>query len=130
MLGKKIGSFKRLAKTAKSRSIVSNDDDSSARQELLLSGCHDQLEDPSQGTPKGFFPVYVGEERRRFVVPTGHLSHPLFRMLLEKARDEFGFDQRDGLAVPCSVNAFQEALAAIESGNGGFDFSRVVHEFV
>ncbi|KAL7251420.1 hypothetical protein ACSBR1_013288 [Camellia fascicularis] len=48
----------------------------------------------SPGTPTGHFAVYVGKERRRFVVPTGFLSHPLFKMLLEKAYDEFGFEQR------------------------------------
>ncbi|KAL7256466.1 hypothetical protein ACSBR1_010399 [Camellia fascicularis] len=46
----------------------------------------------SPGTPTGHFAVYVGEERRRFVVPTGFPSHPLFKMLLKKAYDEFGFE--------------------------------------
>ncbi|KAI4378658.1 hypothetical protein MLD38_016109 [Melastoma candidum] len=130
MLGKKMVSFKRLAKMAKSRSSVS-DEESAHREFLLLSECYDD-DHSSRGTttPKGFFAVYVGEERQRFVVPTGYLSHPLFRMLLEKARDEFGFDQREGLAVPCSVQAFQEALGAIEGSNGRFDFGQLVHEFV
>ncbi|KAL7194853.1 hypothetical protein ACSBR1_035140 [Camellia fascicularis] len=67
----------------------------------------------SSGTPTGHFAIYVGEERRRFVVPTGFLFHPLFKMLLEKAYDEFGFEQRDGLVVPCSVAAFQEVVSAV-----------------
>ncbi|XP_028108995.1 auxin-responsive protein SAUR21-like [Camellia sinensis] len=68
----------------------------------------------SPGTPTGHFAVYVGEERQRFVVPTGFLSHPLFKMLLDKAYDEFGFQQRDGLVVPCSVAAFQEVVSAVQ----------------
>ncbi|KAL7258852.1 hypothetical protein ACSBR1_004877 [Camellia fascicularis] len=67
----------------------------------------------SPGTPTGHFAVYVGEERWRFVVPTGFLSHPLFKMLLEKAYDKFGFEQRDGLVVPCSVAAFREVVSAV-----------------
>ncbi|KAL7255879.1 hypothetical protein ACSBR1_009924 [Camellia fascicularis] len=67
----------------------------------------------SPGTPTGHFAIYVGEERRRFVVPTGFLSHPLFKMLLKKAYDEFGFEQRDGLVVSCSVAAFQEVVSAV-----------------
>ncbi|KAL7204144.1 hypothetical protein ACSBR2_017248 [Camellia fascicularis] len=35
-------------------------------------------------------------------------------MLLEKAYDEFGFEQRDGLVVPCSVAAFQEVVSAVQ----------------
>ncbi|GAB4856375.1 hypothetical protein Ancab_014295, partial [Ancistrocladus abbreviatus] len=58
--------------------------------------------------PVGFFTVYVGEERERFLVPTSFLSHPLFKMLLEKAHNEYGFDQKNGLLVPCSVGAFRE----------------------
>ncbi|GMP49689.1 hypothetical protein CsSME_00016596 [Camellia sinensis var. sinensis] len=67
----------------------------------------------SPGTPTGHFAVYVGEERWRFMVPTRFLFHPLFKMLLEKAYDKFGFKQRDGLVVPCSVAAFQEVMSAI-----------------
>ncbi|KAI7993391.1 Auxin-responsive protein SAUR50 [Camellia lanceoleosa] len=67
----------------------------------------------SPGTPTGHFAVYMGEEMRRFVVPTGFLSHHLLKMLLEKAYDEFGFEQRDGLVVPCSVAVFQEVVSAV-----------------
>ncbi|KAL7174415.1 hypothetical protein ACSBR2_033636 [Camellia fascicularis] len=73
-----------------------------------------QIRTASPRTPTGHFAVYVGEERRRFVVPTGFLSHPLFKMLLEKAYDEFGFEQRDGLVVPCSMAAFQEVVSAVQ----------------
>ncbi|KAJ0575375.1 putative small auxin-up RNA [Helianthus annuus] len=71
-----------------------------------------------------------GEERRRFVVPTGYLSHPLFKMLLEKSSEEFGFGQKNGLVVPCSVNAFQEVVSAVESSNGKCDLSHLVEEFL
>ncbi|CAA0841030.1 SAUR-like auxin-responsive protein family [Striga hermonthica] len=80
-------------------------------------------------TPTGTFPVYVGEKRERFVVHRNHLSHPLFKILLDKARDEFGFGQRSGLVLPCSVGAFQEIMIAVENSNG-FDFGDLVGEFL
>ncbi|ERN13013.1 hypothetical protein AMTR_s00040p00095090 [Amborella trichopoda] len=80
-------------------------------------------------TPPGCVAVYVGEERRRYVVPMNFLSHPLFRMLLEKAQDEFGFDQKEGLVVPCSVFSFEQVVCAIESSHGQFDLQEFVEEF-
>eukprot|EP01018_Ginkgo_biloba_P020007 Gb_02942 [translate_table: standard] len=50
--------------------------------------------------PKGHIPVYVGSERSRFIIPTTYLNHPLFRALLQKAEDEFGFDHQLGLTIP------------------------------
>lgn len=64
------------------------------------------------------------------MVPTGYLSHPLFKMLLEKASEEFGFEQKNGLVVPCSVSTFQEILNAVQVCNGGFDFGNLVEEFL
>ncbi|PWA38800.1 hypothetical protein CTI12_AA578080 [Artemisia annua] len=72
----------------------------------------------------------ASEERRRFVVPMGYLSHPLFKMLLDKASDEFGFEQKNGLVVPCSVAAFQEVVSAVECCNGKFDLSHLVQELI
>ncbi|XP_052172790.1 auxin-induced protein X15-like [Diospyros lotus] len=126
MLGKKMGSVKKLAK--KKVKVMGG-----AEHECLLMGaecCGGDEESSSGKTPTGFLAIYVGEERRRFVVPTGYLSHPLFKMLLEKAYDEFGFDQRNGLVVPCSVEAFQEVVAAVESCHGRFDLGKLMEEFL
>ncbi|KAE8676891.1 GATA protein [Hibiscus syriacus] len=65
-------------------------------------------------TPSGSFAIYVREEEQRFVVPTSYLSHPLFKMLLEKSYNEYGFEQRDKLIVLCSVATFREAVNAVE----------------
>ncbi|XP_071907840.1 protein SMALL AUXIN UP-REGULATED RNA 9-like [Coffea arabica] len=127
MWGKKIGSVKKLARRAKSIKKVQREP--SQQEYLLMGNCEAEESSPST-TPTGTFALYVGEARQRFVVPTGHLSHPLFRMLLEKASDEFGFDQRNGLVVPCSVTAFQGVLSAVECCNGKFDFGDLVQEFI
>ncbi|KAK1300163.1 hypothetical protein QJS10_CPB13g01545 [Acorus calamus] len=79
-------------------------------------------------TPVGCLPLYVGEEQRRFVVPTSFLSHPLFRILFEMAYSEYGFDQESGLSVPCDVSVFEEVVGAIEAGRGRFDLRKLVRE--
>ncbi|GKC10153.1 auxin-induced protein 15A-like protein [Tanacetum coccineum] len=99
-------------------------------ERLLSDGEEEKSSSPSSKTPTGSFTLYIGEERRRFVVPMGYLSHPLFKMLLEKSSEEFGFGQKNGLVVPCSVNAFQEMVSVIESCNGKCDLSHLVEELV
>lgn len=127
MLGKKLGSMKKLAKKIKS---VNNTDPEPSHCECLLK-CNEEGSSPtSTSTPVGTFAMYVGPDRQRFVVPTSYLSHPLFKMLLDKAHNEFGFDQRNGLEVPCSVAAFQEVISAVECCNGKFDFGDKVEEFI
>ncbi|GAB2220014.1 hypothetical protein Droror1_Dr00007655 [Drosera rotundifolia] len=60
--------------------------------------------------PKGYLPVYVGTELKRFVIPMEYLSMPDFRILMEKAEEEFGFDQEGGLKIPCDEQDFLEVL--------------------
>ncbi|KVH94538.1 auxin-induced protein 15A-like [Cynara cardunculus var. scolymus] len=132
MLGK-MGSVKKLAKKVKVK-VNSGTESSSSYHEYLLrdqdEACSSPSSSPSCTTPTGFLALYVGEERRRFVVPTGYLSHPLFKMLLDKASDEFGFEQKHGLVVPCSVAVFQQVVSAVECCNGKFDLSHLVQEFI
>ena len=57
--------------------------------------------------PKGYIPVYVGEEQKRFVVPISYLNKPAFQELLGEAEEEFGFDHpKGGLTIPCSEEIF------------------------
>jgi len=80
--------------------------------------------------PEGCLAVYVGEERKRFVIPTVYLSHPIFHMLLDKAHEEYGFKQKEGLTVPCAVEIFEESLWLIECSQstcGQFDLELLVN---
>jgi SAUR family protein len=93
---------------------------SAAREEA--AGHREALLEPgsSEGAlPKGYFAVYVGEEARRFVVPTGYLREPAFRDLMQLAADEFGFAQAAGLHVPCAEEDFEELLRRLSRKNGG-----------
>ncbi|KAE8668435.1 GATA protein [Hibiscus syriacus] len=85
---------------------------------------------PSASTPSGFFAVYVGEDGERFVVPTSFLSHPLFKMLLDKSYNEYGFEQRDKLIAPCSVSTFQQVVNAVGCCNGKFHFGKLVQDLL
>ncbi|KVH96660.1 auxin-responsive protein SAUR41-like [Cynara cardunculus var. scolymus] len=133
MLANKFGSFKKLAKRVKvKRTLVRNEP--SHHDHLLKTTYEEQEEEDDDGctgrslTPTGFFAIYVGDELRRFVVPTGYLSHPLFKMLLEKAYDDE--ERNNRLVVPCSVAAFRQVVNTVERCNGMFDLRHLVEELI
>lgn len=72
---------------------------------------------------KGWLAVRVGVEGadggdgggfRRFVIPIAYLYHPLFRRLLEAARDAYGYDSAGPLRLPCSVDEFLRLRSLVE----------------
>lgn len=70
--------------------------------------------------PPGFLAVYVGPERKRFVIPTRFLNLPVFVALLDKAEEEFGFQRTGGLVLPCEVGFFGEMLKLLVRDEGRF----------
>ncbi|GKD54476.1 auxin-induced protein 15A-like protein [Tanacetum coccineum] len=127
MFQKNIGSIKKLAKKVTHKRRCHNREKVYAKERLLVQ---DVEECVCTTTPRGFLAVYVGDERKRFVVPTSSLSHPLFKILLAKASEEFGYEQKNGLAVPCSVEAFEEVVSVMKCCRGMFDFQHFVEEFI
>ncbi|XP_073137854.1 protein SMALL AUXIN UP-REGULATED RNA 12-like [Henckelia pumila] len=77
------------------------------------------LDDPRR-TPSGTVAVYVGKERRRFVIPTRFLNLPVFGALLHEAEEEFGFQTSGGLVLPCEPGFFQEILRRLEEDEEKF----------
>uniref|UniRef100_A0ACD5V927 Uncharacterized protein n=1 Tax=Avena sativa TaxID=4498 RepID=A0ACD5V927_AVESA len=65
------------------------------------------------GVPKGFFAVCVGEEMKRFVIPTEYLGHWAFEELLREAEEEFGFRHEGALRIPCDVEVFEGILRLV-----------------
>ncbi|CAK9163117.1 unnamed protein product [Ilex paraguariensis] len=59
--------------------------------------------------PKGHFVVYVGEELRRYFVPTSYLRNPSFQQLLERAAEEYGYPSQKGIILPCDETTFQRS---------------------
>ncbi|KAJ0960099.1 hypothetical protein J5N97_000123 [Dioscorea zingiberensis] len=63
--------------------------------------------------PKGHFPVYVGENRTRYIVPISFLTHPEFQCLLRQAEEEFGFDHDMGLTIPLRGSRFRSLTSTL-----------------
>lgn len=70
--------------------------------------------------PKGYFAVCVGEQMKRYVVPTECLSHVAFVDLLREAEEEFGFEQEGVLRIPCDVSVFESVLQVVLKRKDGF----------
>ncbi|XP_023524404.1 auxin-responsive protein SAUR32-like [Cucurbita pepo subsp. pepo] len=68
--------------------------------------------------PKGSLAVSVGEEQKRFVIPTQYLGHPAFEILLREAEEEFGFQQTGVLRLPCEVTVFEHVVRLVERKEG------------
>ncbi|KAG9134629.1 hypothetical protein Leryth_000964 [Lithospermum erythrorhizon] len=132
MLGKRAFSIKKLAKKVKVDNKNNSIHHETSQYDCLLRERAQKGESSptNSKTPTGSFALYIGEERQRFVVPTSYLSHPLFKILLEKAYDEFLFENKSGLVLPCSVSTFQEVVNAVECCNKKFDFGDLVEEFI
>ncbi|KAE8654145.1 Auxin-responsive protein SAUR40 [Hibiscus syriacus] len=69
-----------------------------------------------RSVPEGHVPVYVGEEMERFVVNAELLNHPVFIGLLNKSANEYGYDQKGVLHIPCHVLIFERVMEALRLG--------------
>ncbi|GMN55821.1 hypothetical protein TIFTF001_024939 [Ficus carica] len=65
--------------------------------------------------PKGYFAVYVGEDRKkRYVVPLWYLNEPAFQDLLSMAEEEFGYEHpMGGLTIPCREDIFVDLTSQL-----------------
>lgn len=60
--------------------------------------------------PKGCLAIKVGskeEEKQRFVIPVCYFNHPLFMQLLNEAEEEYGFEQKGTITIPCRLEVFR-----------------------
>ncbi|KAK4380408.1 hypothetical protein RND71_002270 [Anisodus tanguticus] len=64
---------------------------------------------------QGCFSVYVGPEKQRFVIRMEYVNHPLFKMLLEEAESEFGYNSKGPLVLPCDVDFFLKFFMEMDS---------------
>lgn len=69
--------------------------------------------------PKGCLAIKVGqgEEQQRVVVPVIYFNHPLFMQLLKEAEEEYGFDQKGTITIPCHVEEFRYVQGLIDREN-------------
>ncbi|XWS35935.1 hypothetical protein CRYUN_Cryun20dG0039400 [Craigia yunnanensis] len=78
---------------------------------------HQHGKKQSRDVPKGCLAIKVGsqgEEQQRFVVPVIYFNHPLFIQLLKEAEEEYGFDQKGTITIPCHVEAFRNVRGLID----------------
>lgn len=68
----------------------------------------------SDVVPKGYLAVCVGEELKRFVIPTEYLGHQAFGVLLREAEEDFGFQQQGVRRIPCQVAVFEKILKMMD----------------
>lgn len=69
--------------------------------------------------PRGYVPILVGKdkEKEKVLVHTKLLKHPCFLVLLEMAVQEFGYEQKGILQIPCEIEQFMLVRAALNKGN-------------
>ncbi|KAK3042627.1 hypothetical protein RJ639_000879 [Escallonia herrerae] len=96
-------------------------------QESFRAAAAKQRRSGRRGVPEGHLPVYVGEEMERFVVSAELLNHPVFVRLLNKSAQEYGYEQRGVLRIPCHVLVFERVLEALRIGNMSRDVQDLVN---
>ncbi|CAN8257733.1 unnamed protein product [Cochlearia groenlandica] len=87
---------------------------SSLGKKKNINGCYYNYQEDDnlpQDVPKGHFPVYVGPNRSRFIVPISWLEHYEFQTLLRLAEEEFGFNHNMGLTLPCDEVFFKSLIS-------------------
>ncbi|XP_042057556.1 auxin-responsive protein SAUR32-like [Salvia splendens] len=69
-----------------------------------------------RGIPRRRVAITVGQgaEQQRFVIPVMYVNHPLFTELLREAEEEYGFDQKGAINIPCHVEEFRQVRGLID----------------
>lgn len=78
---------------------------------------HHGRKDEMRNIPKGCLAILVGqegEEQQKFVIPVIYINHPLFVQLLKEAEEEYGFDQKGPITLPCHVEEFRTVQGMID----------------
>ncbi|XP_059628972.1 auxin-responsive protein SAUR32-like [Cornus florida] len=97
----------------------------SSRRESHLPNFHrhhpndNNNHDHHQDIPKGCVAIMVGqgEEQQRIIIPVGYINHPLFMQLLKEAEEEYGFDQKGTINIPCHLEEFRYVQGLIDKEN-------------
>ncbi|KAL4304411.1 hypothetical protein GQ457_10G015930 [Hibiscus cannabinus] len=108
--------------------------DVSAQYNLLRSHAPSTLrvavkKQAPRSVPQGHLPVYVGEEMERFVVNAELLNHPVFVGLLNRSAQEYGYEQKGVLHIPCHVLLFERVLEALRLGVESRDLQDLLLSF-
>eukprot|EP00257_Ricinus_communis_P020800 XP_015580133.1 LOW QUALITY PROTEIN: auxin-responsive protein SAUR72 [Ricinus communis] len=108
--------WRKMATSSSSKATATTSNGSSIKflKRTLSLSENSARETSSNAVPKGSLAVCVGEELKRFIIPTEYLGHPAFHLLLREAEEEFGFQQTGVLRIPCEVAVFESILKVVE----------------
>ncbi|KAM7254845.1 hypothetical protein ACFE04_020086 [Oxalis oulophora] len=104
--------FNQLIKKLKQCFLLSDYERRSNLSNIMFDDDLEYTEMVPEDVKKGHFAVTAinGGEEKRFIVELWYLSNPEFTMLLEQAREEYGFWQKGVLCVPCQPAELQNIL--------------------
>lgn len=66
---------------------------------------------PGLSSPRGYLPVYVGDDNMKYMIKAKHLNNPLVADLLERSAEEHGYSQSGALKIWCDAEVFESVLA-------------------
>ncbi|XP_022718102.1 auxin-responsive protein SAUR71-like [Durio zibethinus] len=106
----------RVADSSPQYSLLRPDNTSTRRAQSFRVAVSSLKKQARRSVPEGHVPVYVGEEMKRFVVSAELLNHPVFMGLLNKSAQEYGYEQKGVLHIPCHVLVFERVMEALRLG--------------
>ncbi|KAL2540298.1 Auxin-responsive protein SAUR32 [Abeliophyllum distichum] len=95
----------------------------------LIHFHHHQNHQGKKDIPKGCVAITVGQgaDQQRFIIPVIYINHPLFTELLEVAENEYGFDQKGPINIPCHVEDFRHVQGMIDKEKSHHHHQQVQH---
>ncbi|KAI4333317.1 hypothetical protein L6164_018145 [Bauhinia variegata] len=81
----------------------------------------------ARAVPEGHVPIYVGDEMEKFAVSAELLNHPIFVKLLNESAQEYGYEQKGVLRIPCHVIVFERVLEALRLGHDTRDIQDLLN---
>ncbi|CAA7401190.1 unnamed protein product [Spirodela intermedia] len=112
-LGKLKCMIKRWQTASGNNSRLPRSQGNSASQSLLEH--HGGVDDDK--IPGGLHPVYVGKSRRRYLVSSHLIDHPLFRVLVQRSGGDDGDGGKSTTVVGCEVVLFEHLLWMLENAD-------------
>ncbi|XP_021628853.1 auxin-responsive protein SAUR78 [Manihot esculenta] len=93
-----------------------------ARTNSSIAASNDQSEDKIANELQA---VYVGKSRRRYLLSSDTICHPLFQELIERSG---GFDDGE-VVIACEVVLFEHLLWMLENGGSQLESMEELAEF-
>ncbi|CAK7356465.1 unnamed protein product [Dovyalis caffra] len=91
---------------------------------------YDQSDDHLDGNiSKELHAVYVGKSRRRYLLSSDVICHPLFQGLIDRSGAGFGDEDNQAVVVACEVVLFEHLLWMLQSGGSQLGSTEELAEF-